>query len=127
MREIIFRGKSSDGFYYKKGSWVYGGFMPYPNESLIITDAIEEGVDPETVGQYTGLKDKNGKMIFEGDIIAWKHPVYHKPMEVMFHNASFVLVGETLVSIGQLSEKKLEVIGNIHDNPELLEDKEVGQ
>ena len=76
MREILFRGKTHDG------NWIYGtGWTEFLNmfpdrtgNLWIWSDHQWKEIIPETLGQYTGLKDKNGKMIFEGDIIiGWIH------------------------------------------------------
>ena len=124
MREILFRGKQVDN-----GEWAYGSLILEKNafdERLIlaiISDADENEtlVNPETVGQYTGLCDKNGTRIFEGDIIR------DEDGDIMVvkwqsEGAVFVLEPKPYASIyfyGTLSSR-IEVIGNIHDNPELL-------
>lgn len=151
MREIMFRGKCTDG-----GAWVWGkGIDVNSNDAYILqgwmdcdtgicgVDEIE--VVPETVGQYTGLTDINGKKIFEGDIIKayfepqnFKNPNYAIG-SVIFENGTFkVVVHVSKKSIEyKVFEKEditaysiehnfldryyvLEVIGNIHDDPELL-------
>lgn len=119
MREILFRGKRIDN-----GEWVYGLPVPveintYPTSRIVMVtkwafdelDAWDfdfEEVIPETVGQYTGYKDKNGQKIFEGDIMLNKWCV------VEFCCGSFCINGDSPLSLW-VSE---EIIGNIHDNPE---------
>lgn len=138
MREILFRGKRKDngewvkGYYYE--SRASGCFILTPKiktrkkDGIIIEDAFDVyEVIPETVGQYTGLQDKNGNRLFEGDI-----SIIHSPNigddEGYFvivwddESARFVLRGETLeCDFDYLYSTNVEVIGNIHDNPELLE------
>ena len=123
MREILFRGKRTDG-----GEWVYGYIY---QDGLIGCNIFQTNphlaayiVDPSTIGQYTGLTDKNGKKIFEGDIVL-RHD---KKAEVRYQPSEFVLVFPDnpypqcgLLTTSYLNENK-EVIGNIHDNPEILEE-----
>lgn len=115
-REILFRGKrkSSRKIYQR---WVYGSLLlekgycsiqSYNNDNIDDTDVI-----PKTVGQYTGLKDKNGKRIFEGDIIKGINDSLTVVVTWYDIHAGFNLMG--------LNTKAFEIIGNIHDNPELLE------
>ena len=126
MREILFRGKRTDN-----GEWVEGylcechhkdtGKYDYAIQEMFENGYIMHEVIPETVGQYTGLTDKNGKKIFEGDIC--KHRSNYSGNTVIsvvtYTDGHFLaLVCEN--SGFELSEK-LEVIGNIHDNPELVE------
>ena len=132
MREILFRGKRIDN-----GEWVYGYYVTHSNVDRNILHYIsvttERGmtfrkyydVDSSTVGQYTGLTDKNGKKIFEGDIVSgfFNH---EKIVGYIFYglDASFFIQRDGLFGIGLNNASDwLEVIGNIHDNPELLEDK----
>lgn len=163
MLEILFRGKT------EKGEWLFGF---YHNETSIesrssarkitrhhiYTQDFDKFVIPETVGQFTGLTDKNGKKIFEGDIIKQqtfhKLPLnncykddkekkdhkkylikkcgaifddeehYHKDYiwEVRFENARFYPFADDNFEWGNFDwDTPFEVIGNIHDNPELLE------
>ena len=126
-REILFRGKR------KNGQWVYG--------SLVVSEGIDPAiyyevrnkliiqfdwcyVNPETIGQYTGLKDKNGIKIFEGDIIesnGYKHLVKYNE-----NLAGFCAVNvkhpEDLCGINQqwINECSKVVIGNVTDNPEMV-------
>lgn len=124
MREILFRGKD-----VHTGNWVEGWyekscFGRWPLlHSIIPAQDAEEGhlhhvpVYPESVGQYTGLTDKNGKRIFEGDIVFV--PCLGKSYEVKF------VFGQFFVGINcpvAYERHTCEVIGNIHDNPELLKE-----
>ncbi|MGN1451535.1 MAG: YopX family protein [Eubacteriales bacterium] len=145
MREILFRGKRLnnsewvEGFLYitHDGEYEIGCY----NSELNI-ERLTDIVDPSTVGQYTGLKDKNGKRIFEGDIIRTHYAnarKYDFLEQVVFHNGRFCAIynfqghgnGKMWANIADgvphLPQDKTpymewcEVIGNIHDNPELLE------
>ena len=136
MREILFRGKRCDN-----GEWVQGFYVRadhHWNKNGIHKDWIALGasanggwfalhnkyaVKAETVGQYTGLTDKNGKKIFEGDIVQGKDRL-EKHLEVFGYidhkNGSFVITGDFMTHYRWL-DYEVEVIGNIHDNHELLE------
>lgn len=122
MREILFRGKRFDN-----GQWIYGDLRQYSKKHIGIysfeLQQIVRGIDPATVGQYTGLKDKNGKRIWEGDIVT--RILFDKlyQYEVVYQTgyASFDGIRKGgFISFGNDGDC-FEVIGNIHDNPELLE------
>ena len=138
MREILFRGKTSDG------EWVEGSLSTeYLKECgcVMISPTADTcyKVDPETVGQYTGLTDKNGVRIFEGDIIKTHYANAQKSdfiEQVVFHNGKFCAYfsnqlckqwanlydgTEHLPQDKSVYMDSVEVIGNIHDNPELIE------
>ena len=131
-REIIFRGKRIDN-----GEWVEGDLLTrrnaVSNESAIIF-FDDEHIIPrsptvvfETVGQYTGLKDSTGKRIFEGDIakttLGWAYEVGFDAENGRFLGYFRKPFGETFICyVGR--EPKATIIGNIHDNPELLEVQE---
>lgn len=120
MREIKFRGKRKD-----TGEWVYGDLRHWKYGEVAIVE-IGKGlepiagyeVNPETVGQYTGLKDKNGREIYEGDII-------FRPNEVgrieFSEDGSFLIRFPHHLARLNATWEPIEVTGNIHDNPELLE------
>ena len=123
MREIIFRAKT-----VCDGDWVYGGITwnPSKKEVFIHTEWDEGKVIPETVGQYTGLCDKNGTKIFAGDIVKTK---YGRLCEVRWFSSPCSQCWDLIPieatqkapdSYDVWASKNLEVIGNIHDNPELL-------
>ena len=138
MREILFRGKSviSD-------AWAYGTPIFYTATNKVVMCKeyeLNHNVIPETVGQHTGLKDKNGERIFEGDIA--KHDDYifvvkygkcgGVPNDVNYGYMGFYVDGydgqtKRQIHLGLRQDicyfKNIEVIGNIHDNPELLEEE----
>lgn len=163
MREILFRGKCVDA--YAAGEWAYGFYTNeeynevYETPCSEVKDHYIENqddtmrVDPETIGQYTGLKDKNGKRIFEGDVFRFPDEVwksYYTSCGTEYNSwevENYGVVGfceesakydfvkykynensveadlhenGTLDFVEFLAE--LEVIGTIHDNPELLEE-----
>ena len=117
MREILFRGKRTDN-----GEWLEGCLATFKDGDCAIFDPDDEEtplyqVNPETVGQYTGLTDKNGKSIFEGDIIERRGEIT-------------VVIWQTTRYVAQkLNNRPMSwflvreggaVIGNIYDSPELL-------
>ena len=137
MREILFRGKCEDnGLWFKGyllGDEITGQYFIHAsgnsvNESFKVG---EEGVlhflafevIPETIGQYTGVKDKNGKKIFEGDIVRYANCVHKVVFESRNGSGYFgIVIGEMETwPFGSSPADLMEVIGNIHDNPELLE------
>lgn len=150
-REILFRGKRIDN-----GEWIVGHYIVVDGISYIFPEGyflngIVE-VDPSTVGQCTGLIDKNGVKIFEGDIVAWRDEnfvlnghytygfygyKYGDELIVRCLKSGFMLCKkhDGMMDIPNANSKIdnyafwnyhrfFEVIGNIHDNPELLEKKE---
>ena len=145
MRKILFRGQTrrhgekvrvGDG---KKlpGNWVYGGIFPGTgdfsiiyggdSEALKVSTLDKHTVYSDTVGQYTGLNDKNGKMIFEGDIIRLEYTGKNRGVEgiaaVIFENGKFgVKWGwhKDFVCLDGFANTTLEVVGTIYDNPEML-------
>lgn len=150
MREILFRGKREDN-----GEWIKGYllgdeitgqyFIHASGNSVNESPKVgEEGVlhflafevIPETVGQYTGLKDKHGTQIFEGDIVDYED---ESPGQYEYHDSTFINRGVieyddgvfywTNLVAAQFDDSVYKgaadcvVIGNIHDNPELLEEE----
>lgn len=127
MREILFRGRTN------YGEWFEGFYVHIPcgrggiDEHLIQTIKEDGRIDrfiqvvPETVGQYTGLCDKNGKKIFEGDIVL----VEGRTGTVVYSEENCVwYVGIEYgfePPLNDYDRLYIKVIGNVHDNPELLE------
>lgn len=132
MREVLFRGKR-----VVNGKWVEG-FMYSQHFPLEFRDDFyircydtDYLVIPETVGQYTGLTDKNGKRIFEGDIVRYgtntdradNKEIYEVVFETRGGSGYFgirISEIETWQFCFEVPAKLMEVIGNIHDNPEIL-------
>ncbi len=130
-REIKFRGKSID-------EWVYGMLCKVnegdtehgePIKYKIQTDEKEYGeyvncfiTDENTIGQYTGLHDKNGKEIYEGDIVKIKYRDEDIGKVIYEHNGFSIDVTNMNKNYGRVSfvNNFIEVIGNIYENPELL-------
>ena len=125
MRTILFRGKRKyngewvEGFYYKD--------LWSDNAHYIIYDGTDYEVIPETVGQYIGKTDKNGKNIFEGDIVYCKSRLDNAIMVVIFECGQFRMVlsenyrsYQTNSGFYDINCFDKEVIGNIYDTPELL-------
>jgi uncharacterized phage protein (TIGR01671 family) len=133
MREILFRGKRR-----YTDEWRYGHLAHINGSNFIIDSGATMGYDGmdeyeeierKTVGQYTGLKDKNGKPIFEGDIAVVKQLNLTDHITIGYENGAFLAVPRN----GFIYERTLwdywyndwdiEIVGNIYDDPELLEVK----
>lgn len=141
MREILFRGKRIDN-----GEWIEGGIIQgvphelWQNEGrayiLVFPQYLSRPnlyeVDPATVGQYTGLTDKSGKKIFEGDIVKGLF-LFGLPVRgvASFKDGAFGLAWlrgdvDEFSAFTSMCNVEYEIIGNIHDNPELLGGAEDG-
>lgn len=135
MREILFRGKRKDN-----GEWVYGNYAVTDNNEkqhfIFQNKAFEFEVVPETVGQYTGITDDNGKKIFEGDILGVTNddPDYDYItkvyldcdtlcVDVQGQDYDYTSIGFA-IEIWDNECDQVEIIGNIYDNTELLKEKE---
>lgn len=126
----LFRGKRE-----KDEQWEYGAFWQ-SNSSIIDKSGYSQKVVPETVGQCIGLKDKNGKLIFEGDIVErysyyddiWEFSYTAKCYGVIVWNTNDycwnIKTNDELMPFNDYDWGISMVVGNIHDNPELLEVKE---
>lgn len=138
MRKILFRGQTrrKGEKVYMSGApvpsnWVYGGVaQSVPDRDFSIIYQIEPEIKKypvyaDTVSQYTGIDDKNGNKIFEGDIIKVNDPTGVLFRIVEFNDGSFDLVGVIRVPLSYVkSNYEIEVIGNIYDNPEILKGTE---
>lgn len=133
MREILFRGKR-----FETQDWIEGDLLIDGCNDVSIREnhcTLYYDIIPETVGQYTGLTDKNGKKIFEGDIVKEEDCVHNG--EVQIYGRKWVVYFDKGVFFGWRKGYKscglskfipnisgIEVISNIHDNPELLKEAE---
>ncbi|KKN78315.1 hypothetical protein LCGC14_0351740 [marine sediment metagenome] len=159
MRTIKFRGrfvKAKNALYPEENKWVYGSLViDRDNSYWIKTDKSSYCVNPETVGEFTGLKDKNRKEIYEGDVVNFAQkktfckgekcheslelgtskycPKCGKPTtredytriaEIVFKQGSFCFhyeISNWATYVAEMYIEWIEIIGNIHENPELLE------
>lgn len=126
MRTIKLRGKDR-----RTGKWFYGKLNVkdiYGRTHICTPERSCLDIDPETVGQFTGLYDKNGKGIYEGDIVLYGGSIQHEvvfrygALDYLIYGGEFIsYAGNTNFTFNPHNRsKKYEVIGNIHDNPELL-------
>lgn len=131
MREILFQGKRIDNGEWMEGyvSKYFDGFktatcIAWPTRETI-TGSLCYDVDPATVGQYTGLTDKNGKKIFEGDVMEFDAYGLHYKGVVSFVDGNFcVMCNRPTASPfldSAIKQHDAICVGNIYDNPELLE------
>lgn len=143
MRDIKFRGKRID-----TGGWVYGCllievegcFISYqlskltePEHNFYDIVTANKEVYPETVGQFTGLKDREGKEIFEGDVITYKDYTNgavlsftgedKQPRRTSVIKLDNIITGFKAYGMADFDVRHIKVIGNIHENPELLKSK----
>ncbi|UQX52305.1 YopX family protein [Cytobacillus pseudoceanisediminis] len=138
MREIKYRGLE-----VLTGDWVHGSHvktgagMHYILPQNLIGGSVQYHVDKETVGQYIGLKDKNGKEVVDADVVKWTRISYtdcsrneiHETVEIVgriyWHETMWAVKAANgagyLLMPYYLETDEFEVIGNIHENPELLE------
>ena len=133
-REILFRGKVTDIPLYRQdktkiGTWVYGSYVSYPVPQIFNLED-EYIVDPATVGQFTGLCDKNGVKIFEGDIVHCEAHLDQANKVVIFEVGQFRLVlcekfksYTTDFGYYNINGFNKTVIGNIHDTPDLVKEE----
>ena len=126
MREILFRGKNID-LEWVEGDLLQNG-VDYRTAIRTSKEGIVERVINHTVGQYTGLTDRNGKKIFEGDIVdCWSEGVNAQGTVQQRRDGLWIIYPAWQKHImwglcpDEYSHTTVEVIGNIYDNPELLE------
>lgn len=136
MREITFRGKTVD-----RDKWVYGSLIALDNDCCFIVPRIDrastlskldlmrlemEAVSPGSIGQYTGVKDKNGVRVFEGDIVRTQFGrlvrIEYRTLEgfVGFDMTAIEWKHERPFSSTAWRSENIEVVGNIHDNAEMV-------
>lgn len=147
MREILFRGK-----WLGNGEWVEGYYCkisettyafaedyernPIPVHHYILQEVMTDWglpnrfnqyeIDPETLCQYTGLKDKNGNRIWENDIVRIENSMDEGIGNIEFYGGIWYVDGEpsnSLYDIVEYDDADIEVIGNIFDNPEMMKEQ----
>ena len=130
MRQIKFRGKRKDGV------WVYGDLMHLEKDfkpliKIIDWSTKDQEVDPDTVYQFTGLVDRNGKDIYEGDVCNCSYGYTNDKTGVVYYEDGCFYVDDKhpsgnmpLKSLVKSEANRIEIIGNIFDNPELLNEKQ---
>ena len=128
MREILFRGKRLDNGEWVEGDLVHSVYKV--GDTCVGKFGCTLGmhqVDPSTVGQYTGLEDKNGKRIFEGDIVKTSDITHEgviqipgESFEIAMRKGCWLMVSGEDWDFLETNHECIKVIGNIHDNPELL-------
>ena len=128
-REILFRGKPKENSSYEQ-EWVYGVPVPvehntYPTGRIDLVKSVK--IKPETLGEYTGLKDRNGNRIFEGDILSGHlddlFPENETRLTVVWHETGWFGWNHGCHAFDDFENqfsRQFEIIGNIHDNPELI-------
>ena len=135
MRTIKFRGYNK-----KRGIWLYGNYILNRGAHFIAPQEFADGktwedyeVEEESIGQFTGLTDKNGREIYEGDIVQWGDSEHKIKQVVEFRNGAFGYVYDTIGSFVPYAantnfdfaalgtDKRFEIVNNIHDNLDLIE------
>ena len=128
MREILFRGKPIDEETIIGNDFYYGDLCHYANGEVTIRQpetGYEMAVVPETIGQFTGITDRNGKKIFEGDII--KTDLFGKNHFISFGKSAkwgqcfCVQSNNSIIYLTEIYAKSSDIIGDLHSNPELLD------
>lgn len=133
-REILFKAKRKDNSEWVEGSYVYCRkrhyILPVLNKAIGFDEREDEWIEvnPDTICQFTGLTDKNGKMIWENDILVEKHKgIVTMKYRVVFDLEEGAWMLETKsgarYGIGAVNQRHFEVCGNIFDNADLLEVK----
>lgn len=125
MRESKFRG-----FNRKNGVWLYGFYLQNRGAHFVCPDEFANDkswddyeIDPETRGEYTGMVDRSKREIYEGDVLIWDEG---DESSVVVYDSQHALFGMQyqggIYGLYDCNQNELEVIGNIHDNPELLKE-----